>query len=518
MPPTPSVIRRKLSENNIFKNISKWYNHGKEQNESRKDGLSSSSSSSTSVSEEDLYHKKNRLPANPSSNYHYTSIKTTTNNTSKAIKNNLKPSNQKSTKKFTFTEACYCPEEVMSANPSRMISGNTKSGSLVSKPVYRNTKNAFKDLTPSTSPTSIYKSSTITTTTTTTTTAHNNEVTKEDLEVILNKLKSEAKDFIVVRGSLLELLNKLITDLPSRTYIEELKIDIENIKEMNNKLNVTISGKDKCINNLEMEISSKNNTINDLHKEIQTWKENIEKLKKQVQMLTEYTKELEGKAVVQRSDIEDKNKIINKYKSLVEDHKIRINNLNVNHQDEIDKLKYSLSECKQILIGRDQTIEKLNNDLNVQINKNKTLQANYNRELELKNDMIHKNKELQKTLEDYKNSCKVLDKFKRENEKYKDQVSTLSLECQNYEKQLRECHIKIQEKDEQISSHKQRFERMNSKIREIENKLKIKNFEVEKLITNVHETEKKIKVNDRRWDEVIRLTNKLYTVVNDDNE
>ncbi|KAL6595943.1 hypothetical protein U3516DRAFT_565800 [Neocallimastix sp. 'constans'] len=439
MPINPALIRRKLPENSVFKNIQRLY--GDENAVKKLNNMKNNTSS---------LNKESNSPTSKKTVYFTEAKKTNVNN-----------------------EPCFCPEEINNQN-------NSKESKL---------KNSFS-----------------------------NEVTKDDFQSILLKLKTETKDYIIVRSSLLNLLESLISNMPTKDHLKQMQ---ENMMSMNDRiiqLDNLNRNKDKKIASLEKELTKKNNNISELENEIIQWRGNIDKLKVQIKTLSGYMEELEKREDKNNDLINDKNKKLDDYKNMLEDNKKEINGLMSKHDNEIKKIRYSLEECKKILEDRDITIENLQNKVKDLQKKNKELANKHKIELNNKKELIQKNQNIQKMLNDLKkNKDALYNKFKSDSLEYKKKIDDLNNDCVIYEKKLNDYQKLLQDKDannkyQNIKINEQ-FKRMNGKLNSIENQLRKRDRDVDSLMSDVSNVEKRVKINEKRWNRVVRLTNKLYYTV-----
>jgi len=269
---------------------------------------------------------------------------------------------------------------------------------------------------------------------------HANEVTKEDLETILNKLKGEAKDYIIVRSSLLNLLQDLISDMPTKQHLQEMQQNIIDMNDDIDRLNNLNASKDKKIMLLERELTIKNNNISELKNEIEQWIINIEDLKGQVRTLTKYMDELEEKEDRNNEIIKQNNEQINQYKNMLESSKREINSLMKKHDKEILKIRFSLEECKNILADRENIIDKLKGRVNDLRQKNKEISHKYNIEVSSNKELMKENQDIQqKVLDLQKDKEDMYNKFREDEANYQSKINELNNECVNYERKLTDC-------------------------------------------------------------------------------
>ncbi|KAG4108673.1 hypothetical protein H8356DRAFT_9057 [Neocallimastix lanati (nom. inval.)] len=344
---------------------------------------------------------------------------------------------------------------------------------------------------------------------------YTSEVTREDLLSILSKLKEEAKDYIIVRRSLLLLLEDLISKMPTKEHLKQMHQNMISLNDRIKYLDNLNNFKDKNIVSLEKELSSRNNNITELKKEIHQWKDNIEKLKSQIKELTDYVNRLEKRNEKNNEIINNNNKELDHYKNKLEDNKIEINSLMKKHDTEIKKIKYSIEECKNILVDRDSTIDQLQTKLKELQEKYDDLNNKHNIELNSKNELIQKNQSIQKMLNDLKQiKDNLSNKLKSDNLENKKKIFELNNECINYENRMKEIQNLLQNKENKLKDLKKNNDELYDKFTSdiMKNKKKI-----DKLNNDCANYEKKLKYyqellkdKDMKLDNLKRDNEDLY--------
>ena len=106
-----------------------------------------------------------------------------------------------------------------------------------------------------------------------------------------------------------------------------------------------------------------------------------------------------------------------------------------------------------------------------------------------------------------------LSRFNSYNKKHKEkEVNKSNNDCTYNIEDINLNNNNQKDKYQNIKINEQ-FKRMNGKLNSIENQLRKRDRDVDSLMSDVSNVEKRVKINEKRWNRVVRLTNKLYYTV-----